>query len=367
VSIHQVEHIGIVATQKRHLVIAVNMRSIDRNRNSLRKDGIVRSSMTASQPQQRQRNLQQVVLPDSASAADCTSLSATTTTTKAPSILWSAICRDDTLLVEADAKSGGGPPIDDDVHKASRLLLRKRPTPGWEHGTYGRSRSGTSKGNNGSGALLRGMKFHVYEHAGLRLNPGALTVWTFACLYDPSLVDTVQVRSFLEKITTMTEIFRQPAEIPLPDTGGGSNENLDWSSSTGQAGQGQIMASPQYEDLWRYGSDRALQDSFAPTLVQRMEEVAYLGKLAMCHERLDSLKDVMGRNIELLLERDERLERMSTEKAAQLNEMAKVFARRSRQVKRQMMWNNAMHGAALGAAVTAGVAVAVVPTLVVLL
>jgi hypothetical protein len=98
-----------------------------------------------------------------------------------------------------------------------------------------------------------------------------------------------------------------------------------------------------------------------------MEEVTYMGRMAMCHERLDAVKDIMARNIEMILENDERLERMANDKAAELNEMARVFAKRSKQLKRQMLWNNAKHGAILGGLITAGVAVVVVPPLVAIL
>jgi hypothetical protein len=98
-----------------------------------------------------------------------------------------------------------------------------------------------------------------------------------------------------------------------------------------------------------------------------MEEVSYLGRMAMCHQRLDAVKGIMASNIEMILENDERLEVMANQKAAELNEMAKVFAKSSKKLKRQMLWNNAKHGAILGGLITAGVAVVVVPPLVAIL
>jgi hypothetical protein len=319
-----------------------------------------------------------------------------------PSILWSAILRDDTLLVEADL----GAAALYEVQEAAQLLLKKAPTPGWEHSTLNRTRIGVTGGNRSSIAStssgtekLKGMKFHVFEHCGLntdmhddeeelqrqnfirnhqqhqRHSPqmngtNGLTIWTFACVYDPAIVDTIQVQSFLEKIVTITEIYRQPTvaatdqnsnrfvESPLKD------ENYNpFSASYGQSTN---QTTTNAEELWRYGSKHALQDSFSSTLRQRMEEVSYLGKMAMCHNQLDAIKEIMARNIELILDNEDRLASM-TNKAEELNDMAKVFAKRSKQVKRQMLWNNAKHGAMLGAAITAGLAIVVVPPLIAIL
>jgi hypothetical protein len=346
-----------------------------------------------------------------------------------PSMLWSAICRDATILVEANHQVNGDhdqQPSSKEVLEASRVLLQKPPTPGWEYATFGR-RNGSTK--------LKGMKFHVYDHCGLgacdvssstgghhhhhrdsperndnqneeydrrrrfvleqhdavtnfqhhqarmeemdsvmaAISPGGLTVWSFACIYDPSIVETDQARAFLERIVTDTEIFRQPTILPATDESNDprsisnnnqSNGTTPFDKSYNGNAQNQNPP-PSPEELWRYGSDHALQDGFASMLLVRMDEVSYLGKLAVCHKRLNSLKNVMARNIELILERDVKLERMN-EKSAELNEMAKVFAKRSKDVKRRMMWNNAMHGAYLGAAITAGLAIVAVPVIVLL-
>jgi len=345
-----------------------------------------------------------------------------------PSILWSAILRDDTILAEADL--GGG--VLYEVHEAAQLLLKKPPTPGWEHVTLHRQRvlgTTTTTHSRGPGSWfenassvssiantastttdkLKGMKFHVFEHCGVgsfdeeeqerqrrflvqkqqqqqqghsqrgenfqipsdKSKHRGLTIWTFACVYDPSLVDMIQVQSFLEKMVTVTEIFRQPTigvveddRVLQPNNSSGNDNANPFSSSYQQQRKQQP---PSQEDLWRYGSHHAVQDTFAPILLQRMEEVSYYGKMAMCHERLDAVKAVMARNIDLILENDERIEVMANQKAAELNEMAKVFAKSSKKVKRQMLWNNAKHGALLGAAITAGVAVVVVPPLVAIL
>ncbi|KAL3932709.1 MAG: hypothetical protein SGARI_003889 [Bacillariaceae sp.] len=307
--------------------------------------------------------------------------------TQRPSILWSGILRNDTLLVEADL----GAAVMYEVDEAAKALLQKPPTPGWEHSTLGKkSVKAASMDSTADNGKLKGMKFHVYENFaedeydsnnqedlgsewGGRPEPtrkvqrryknDGLTIWTYACVYDPSLVDFVQVQSFLEKIVTVTEVFRQPT-IKTADEQQQHQQRHE-ANPFSNSHQLSTMSSPQ--DVWRYGSQHAAQDAFAPVLLQRMEEVSYYGKLAMCNAKVDAVKEIMSRNIDLILENDERLAVMANEKAARLNEMAKVFAKNSKKVKRQMMWNNAKHGAVLGAAVTAGVAVVVVPPLVAIL
>lgn len=327
---------------------------------------------------------------------------------KTPSILWSAIIRNDTMLVEADL----GASVFTEVQDAAKLLLKKPPTPGWEHATLGKHKvqAAADAGHQGLASLdddpngkLKGMKFHVYEHFAEEEDPvmdgngggdewvnyqppparpiqrryknDGMTIWTFACVYDPSLVDFVQVQSFLEKIVTVTEIYRQPTihllegeesrNDPWPDQQQQQMHSNPFSDFSRASSSLSSPKSPQ--DVWRYGSDHAAQSTFAPVLLQRMEEVSYYGKLAMCNAKVDAVREIMSRNIDLILENDERLAVMANEKAAQLNEMAKVFAKNSKKVKRQMLWNNAKHGAILGGAITAGLAVVVVPPLIALL
>jgi hypothetical protein len=229
-------------------------------------------------------------------------------------------------------------------------------------------------GQNNTPIKLKGTKFHVYEHYGeddsldhhhhdegrdntkvsasslfTKEQKKGLTIWTFACVYDPALVDEHQAKAFLEKIVTMTETFRQSSTV--------DDVVNDYSLGT-------RLEHTEEEDPWRYGSTYAVQRSFSPVLAQQMEQVSYLGKLALCHEQLDAAKSVMARNIELILEQDERLEKVIGRKAQECNEMALAFKKKSKQVKRQMLWNNAKHGLILGTAITAGVATVAVPTLI---
>ena len=164
-----------------------------------------------------------------------------------PAILWSCIQRNDTVLVEADL----GAALLYEVEEAAQALLKKPPTPGWEHSTLGKKGVEAATldpaADNGK---LKGMKFHVYENFaeeeddsipalgddewGGRPEPlrkvkrryknDGLTIWTFACVYDPTLVNFVQVQSFLEKIVTVTEVFRQPT-IKTDDERSPKSEN----------------------------------------------------------------------------------------------------------------------------------------------
>jgi hypothetical protein len=78
--------------------------------------------------------------------------------------------------------------------------------------------------------------------------PTTTRIWVFAAVYDPSLIDKVPVQSFLEKMIGISELFRET------------------------------------DDLWKEGGTLAWQNTFAPILSQRMQEVTSLGKMAMLHE-----------------------------------------------------------------------------------
>ena len=122
----------------------------------------------------------------------------------------------------------------------------------------------------------------------------------------------------------------------------------------------------QEEYNWRYGSTLAAQEGFAPILLQRQQEVAYLGRLAMVNSQIDNAREIMHENIELILQRGEKLEDMQ-ERATRLQDMGKQFKKRAKQIKRFQHWQNAKYGLAVGTAVTGVVAIVVVPPLIALL
>jgi tetrahydromethanopterin S-methyltransferase subunit B len=224
-------------------------------------------------------------------------------------ILWSAICRGDKILAEAGSA--------DNYHEVTCIatsLLKKKDTPGWEF--YAQRRS-----------PCKGIKFHVYDRDSLT---GDIIIWKFAAVYDSNTVKKDQVMSFLEKLSVITEMQRQ-------------------------------------EDYgWRYGDVLAAQETFAPTLQQRMQEVAYMGRYAMVNEKIDGVKEVMASNIEMILANGESLEDMQ-DKATNLEKAAQQFRKRAKDVKRFRMWQNAKYGLVVGTTVTGVVALVIIPPLIALL
>jgi len=226
-------------------------------------------------------------------------------------IIWSAVVRNDTILAEA----GEDQSQDQSVIHIAQQLLKKEPTPGYEY--Y----------KKGFGAKLRGIKFHVYDQ---KVNE-PLLIWSFCAVYDSSiLTDLVQVKSFLEKMVYLTDHWRE------------------------------------YDEEWRLGDVLAVQESFAPILYQRMQEVTYLGKMAMVHDQVDSCKEIMHNNINMILENDEKIKDLD-ERAGHLQDLSKQFQKRTQKVKRFKMMQNAKHGLVVGTAVTGVVAAVTIPPLIALL
>jgi len=265
---------------------------------------------------------------------------------KSTHILWSCVARGDVILAEAghDTADGG-------VTQTAQELLERKATPGFEFHTqrkrvsirtnpvvkksgirFGRRSKTTPERSINTDAnfenelpdRLKGVKFHLYEHY-----ENTLIVWVFCAVYDGTKLTKSQVQSFLEKIVTITEIFRESPE-------------------------------------WKFGGTLSAQATFAPILLQRMQEVSYLGKMALLEDRLEATQYIMQKNIELILEREEHLQALDDD-ATRLQEMAHVFKRNSKKVRRMKMMQDAKHGLVLGACVTAGVAIIVVPPLVALL
>lgn len=220
-------------------------------------------------------------------------------------VLWSAVCRDGTVLAEA-----GEDNYDGAVINLAQKLLKKKATAGWEFEKSRRDK-------------LKGIKFHVFDSCA-----EGILVWSFAAVAEQSL-DDAELRSFIEKLVYISEPLRESAE-------------------------------------WRKGELLCVQASFAPILMQKMEQVSSQGRLAMVNEKIDTTKQIMAENIELALQKDETLEELH-QKSEDLNGMARQFKKRAKQVKRFKMMQNAKHGLMVGTAVTAVTAVVVVPPLVALL
>jgi hypothetical protein len=155
-----------------------------------------------------------------------------------------------------------------------------------------------------------------------------MIIWSFAVVSEASL-EKEQVQSFIEKLVYITEPNR------------GSSE-------------------------WREGPMLCAQTSFAPILLNKMEQVDYQGRLAMVNEQINSTKEILHQNIDLALKRDETLDDMN-QKSEELSVMAKQFKKRAKQVKRFKMVQNAKHGIIIGTAVTGCAAAIIVPPIVALL
>ena len=201
----------------------------------------------------------------------------------------------------------------------------------------------TTKDENARRAGLRGIKLHVFDNETKKVivddmygglfdqesdEKSETIVWSFAVVTDKSLEEE-QAKSFLEKLVYIT--------MPLRE-----------------------------DETWREGDLLCAQNTFAPILLQKMEQVDEQGRLAMVNEKVNTTKDIMRENIELALEKDAALGDL-TQQSEELSAMAKQFKKRSKQVKRFQMMKNAKHGLIVGTAVTAATAVIVVPPLVALL
>jgi len=224
-------------------------------------------------------------------------------------ILWCCVARNDVIVAEAHTLQ------DPRVQHVSQELLRKKPTPGWEF-----------YNNKTFSARLKGLKFHIYEHVedAQFENATDFRIWVVGAVYDPAVVETQQAKSFVEKIVGISEVFRE------------------------------------HDQTWQTGTQYCAQNSFGPILAQRMQEVTYLGKVAMVEEEIESLKRIMARNIDMIIDRGDKIERLQ-EDSKQLNEMTSVFKKNSKKLKRKMLWQNAKYGLVVGTAVTVGVAAITVP------
>ncbi|CAJ1946932.1 unnamed protein product [Cylindrotheca closterium] len=224
-------------------------------------------------------------------------------------ILWSCIARNDIIVAEAHGIH------DERVQHISQELMRKKPTPGWEF-----------YNNKSFSARLKGLKFHIYEHVEDSEFEDAteFRIWVVGAVYDPAFIETQQAKSFIEKIVGISQVFRE------------------------------------HDMNWQRGSQYCAQPSFGPILDQRMQEVSYLGKVAMVEQEIQSLKQIMAENIDMILDRGDKIDRLQ-EESKQLNEMTAVFKKNSKKLKKKMMWQNAKYGMVVGTAVTVGVAAVTIP------
>ena len=180
-----------------------------------------------------------------------------------------------------------------------------QPTPGWEF----------AKGRG-----LCAVKFHVHDKTA-----ETEVVWAISCVHDSDFDGTL-AKGFIEKMTMLTDPLRGTPE-------------------------------------WRTGGALSAQTSFAPVLQQRLEQANSMGRTALLSEQVDYVKNLMHENIELILQRGEDLEALENKTDA-LSTLARNFKSQATRARRFQMWQHAKFGAVVGGAVTAGVAIVVVPAVV---
>ena len=268
-------------------------------------------------------------------------------------ILWSSVSRNDKILVEVgdDAFNGA-------VSQTAKAILAKKNTPGWEYHTMkvrdgllgSRLKTATSKDSTLSSQKvksnvpkLKAVKFHVYEHHNndwdleQELDSHEPIVWVFAAVYNPEATtwehsDNILevIKSFIQKIICLTSIPR--------------------------------LSEPE----WRQGSTLSCQRSFGCTLLQCMEDVTYLGKMAMVNQSLQDTINMMQSNISAILDQENQL-RDIKETTHKLDWMAASFKKKTKGIRRRMMMQNAKHGLVMGSVVTTVVGICVIPPLIVVL
>lgn len=225
-------------------------------------------------------------------------------------ISWSCVSRDGIILAEAGADDGKG-----SVIRTAKKINSMSPTCGWEM-----TRSLAEY-------PYRGIKFHVHEVDDEY--PDRILIWSFCCVYNTKTTTEDFAKTFLTKLVYITECLR----------------GMPW---------------------WREGKTLSAQASFAPTLKQQMDSAERDYKLSSLNQHVEEMKLMMQANIEAVLERGEKIEALE-DKAEELDMMAKVFKKRSRQLKRYQLWQHAKHGGLVGAAITGITGVICVPPLIALL
>jgi len=236
---------------------------------------------------------------------------------ESPAILWSCICRDDVKLCEATVDS-----FDKVVNQTADEILAKDSTAGWEFHT----KALTTKQKLLGHRRLQAAKFHVYAHE----CDYDWIVWVFACVYDPSHTTKSQVQAFLTKIVQDTEHER--------------DNDIDW----------------------RYGAELACQCTYGDKLHYLIRNPSHVDKKEIIEMQILAAKRQMAKNIDLILERGEKLEDLQQD-AQELNELAAVFKKSSKEVRRYALWQNAKYGLVMGTAITAAAAAAATPVLIAIL
>ena len=93
-----------------------------------------------------------------------------------------------------------------------------------------------------------------------------------------------------------------------------------------------------------------------PILVRELAHANSLGKVQEIQDQIESIKAIMERNIEMLLDREEALGELEA-KTSDLSAMAQMFRTNARVLRRRHLMNQVKWGVALGTLVSASIAI----------
>uniref|UniRef100_A0A7S1TW33 V-SNARE coiled-coil homology domain-containing protein n=1 Tax=Phaeomonas parva TaxID=124430 RepID=A0A7S1TW33_9STRA len=209
---------------------------------------------------------------------------------------------------EAENLGEAGQGTDRDVRAIYDRLLARKPAPGWDEIAMG---------------ALRAVKCPIHTENG---------VTNFCCVFD-SNADSKKVQSFVEhQVLMLGPIVAQYVEPPKVQ---------------GDAFMTERPPKP---------SQRQMQDVIVPRLEQEIQRINTNNKLSELAGKVDDVKSIMIQNVDMILERQERLEALENQSEG-LMEASQMFRTNARKLKRWHLMNQVKWGIALGTAVTASVAI----------
>ena len=218
------------------------------------------------------------------------------------------------------------------THILWQVLVSGGDSEGSPVGEVLRRLRGTAAASSPPPRRLYGIKFHVHDHFSQHdddeddVDSKKDVLWVFAVVYDRNRLTPLQVQRWLGLVVDRTTTLRDQ------------------------------------DEGWKCGGPNAAQETFGRELSDLMRDRAYHEKKGLLEAHVESLRAIMQRNIEGLLDREEKIERLH-ERAQSLRDMAKVFRKRARRIH---LCHHAKYGLLVGTAVSAAVAAVAVPVLVVI-
>lgn len=238
----------------------------------------------------------------------------------ANTIIASSIVRNCTILAHATMDEYQEHSIY--IEELQRRLNSKKATPGWEWASL------PLQWSQKCPLTLLGAKFHLFEH-----NPeeeGGFIIWSFSCVYDRNALESKYAESFIKHLMETSRHFR---------------EN---------------------DVVWKTGSYLAAQHQFSPTLHDMMSDTTAFARLDEIHKNIENLKDIMQKNIQMLMDREENIDDL-LKTAEECNNAASVFKKRAKAIKKKLRRKQLMLQATKGLGYATVVSTAVVVPLVLVL